>query len=43
LNLGGGIAFDAGSFRPSAGARFTIGDFDQIIFFLTLPFQVGSN
>lgn len=43
LNLGGGITFDMGSFRPSAGARFAIGDLDRIVVFMTLPFEVGSN
>lgn len=43
VNLGGGISFDLGSFRPSAGGRFVLGDFDHFVFFATLPFEVGSN
>lgn len=43
LNLGGGIIFDLGSFRPSVGGRFAIGDVDHFVFFATLPFEVGSN
>ncbi len=43
LNLGGGITFDLGSFRPSAGARFAIGDLNHLVIFFTLPFEVGSN
>lgn len=45
INLGGGITFDLGSFRPSIGGRFTINDLvnDHFVFFATLPFEVGSN
>ena len=43
VNLGGGISFDLGSFRPSVGGRFVLGDFDHFILFATLPFEVGSG
>jgi hypothetical protein len=42
INLGGGINFDLGKFRPSAGARFQIEGGDGIVIFLTLPFVVGN-
>ena len=47
INLGGGITFDAGSFRPSIGGRFAINDLfivrDHFVFFATLPFEVGGG
>lgn len=43
LNLGGGLTFDLGTFRPSAGGRFAIGDNDHFVIFFTLPFEVGSG
>ena len=43
LNLGGGINFDLGSFRPMIGGRFAIGDLDHFIIFATLPFEVGGG
>lgn len=43
LNLGGGVTFDLDSFRPSVGARFAISDFNRVVVFATLPFEVGSN
>ena len=45
INLGGGITFDAGSFRPSVGGRFAINDLlnDHFVFFATLPFEVGGG
>jgi hypothetical protein len=43
LNLGGGIVFDAGSFRPRAGGRFVIGDGSALVVFITLPFGVGGS
>jgi hypothetical protein len=43
LNLGGGVAFDAGSFRPKVGGRFIIGDGTSFVLFATLPFRVGTN
>lgn len=42
LNLGGGIEFDAGSFRPSAGARVTLGGAEGFVIFVTLPFAIGG-
>jgi len=41
LNIGGGIAFDAGSFRPKAGGRFRLGDGTAFVLFITLPFRMG--
>lgn len=43
LNLGGGIAFDAGSFRPKVGGRFAFGDGTGFVVFATLPFDVSSG
>ncbi|MDX1495538.1 MAG: hypothetical protein R3253_15830 [Longimicrobiales bacterium] len=43
LNLGGGISFDLGSFRPSVGGRFAINELNHFVIFATLPFEVGSN
>lgn len=37
LNLGGGLKFDAGSFRPRVTARAVLGDFDQLIITAFLP------
>lgn len=42
INLGGGIAFDAGSFRPSVAAKVDIGGYEGFVVFATLPFQVGG-
>ena len=43
VNLGGGIAFDAGSFRPLVGARFEVNGGDGFVVFATLPFEVGGG
>jgi hypothetical protein len=43
LNLGGGIAFDAGSLRPKAGLRLIVGGGGGFVIFATLPFVVGGN
>lgn len=43
FNLGGGIAFNAGSFRPRAGVRFVLGDGTRFVTFLTLPFQIAGG
>jgi len=43
LNLGGGIAFDAGRFRPKAGGRFVLGDGTSFVLFITLPFRLGPT
>lgn len=42
LNLGGGIDFDLGSFRPKVGARFQIESGTGFILFATLPFAIGN-
>ena len=42
LNLGGGIDFDAGSFRPSVGVRAEVNGGELLVFFATLPFQTGG-
>ena len=39
LNLGGGIDFDLGNFRPAAGIRAQLEGGDGLVFFVTLPFQ----
>ena len=42
LNLGGGLEFDLGRFRPVAGGRIELGGGEAFVLFLTLPFQLGS-
>lgn len=42
FNLGGGIQFDLGSFRPRAGARFVLGGAETFSIFGFLPFAVGG-
>jgi hypothetical protein len=42
LNLGGGVEFSAGSFRPSAGLRVEIEGGDGFVFFVSLPFALGG-
>ena len=42
LNVGGGIAFDAGSFRPSVAGRFSLGDGSGFVVFATLPFVLDN-
>lgn len=42
LNLGGGIEFDAGTFRPSVGLRVELNGGEGFVFFGTLPFAMGS-
>ena len=42
LNLGGGIEFDAGTLRPTAGVRVEFGDGDAFVLFATLPFALGG-
>jgi len=42
LNVGGGIAFDAGTFRPSVAGRFRLGDGSGFVVFATLPFVLGN-
>jgi hypothetical protein len=43
LNLGGGIEFDAGTFRPSVGLRVELSGGEGFVFFGTLPFAMGQN
>ena len=43
LNLGGGVDFDLGNFRPTAGLRAQVEGGSGVIFFVTLPFEVGGN
>jgi len=43
LNLGGGITFDAGNFRPSVAGRFEVSGGEGFVVFVTLPFAVGDN
>jgi hypothetical protein len=43
LNLGGGIVFDAGSFRPAIGGRFEVNGGEGFVLFATLPFEVGGS
>ncbi len=42
LNLGGGVDFDLGTFRPTAGVRAQLEGGDGLIFFITLPLQTGG-
>lgn len=42
LNLGGGVDFDLGNFRPTAGVRAQLEGGDGLVFFITLPFQTGG-
>lgn len=42
LNLGGGIDFDLGSFRPKVGARLQIESSTGFVLFATLPFAIGN-
>lgn len=43
LNLGAGVRFDLGSFRPSVGGRFEINGGEGFVLFGVLPFEVGSR
>lgn len=43
LNLGGGIDFDLGNFRPTAGLRAEINGGEATVIFISLPFQTGGN
>lgn len=42
LNLGGGIVFDAGRFRPAVGGRFILRTGSPFVVFATLPFALGG-
>ncbi len=39
LNLGGGIDFDVGNFRPTAGVRAVVSGSEAVVIWITLPFQ----
>jgi hypothetical protein len=43
LNLGGGIRFDAGNFRPTVAGRFELSGGEGFVLWATLPFAVGGN
>lgn len=43
INLGGGIVFDAGTFRPSVAAKVDVGGYEGFVVFATLPFRLGGN
>ena len=43
LNVGGGVAFNVGSLRPSLGGRFEISGGEGFVVFFTLPFEVSGN
>ena len=42
LNLGGGIEFDAGTWRPAVGARLEISGGEAWVLFASLPFELGG-
>ena len=42
LNVGGGIEFDLGTFRPVAGGRFEISGGEGFVIFITLPFALNN-
>lgn len=42
LNLGGGIRFDAGNFRPTVGGKFEIEGGEAFVVFASLPFKIGG-
>jgi hypothetical protein len=41
LNIGGGLEFNAGTLRPTAGLRIELGDGDAFVLFVSLPFALG--
>jgi hypothetical protein len=43
LNLGGGIKFDAGTFRPMIGVRLQIEGGEGVVIFGTVPFALQGN
>lgn len=43
VNIGGGVEFDAGTLRPSAGLRIELGDGDAVVFFASIPFALGGG
>lgn len=42
LNLGGGIKFNLGTFRPSVGAKFEVSGGEGFVIFGSLPFVIGN-
>ena len=42
LNLGGGVEFDAGTFRPVVGVRLELSVGESFVVFAALPFQLGN-
>ena len=42
LNLGGGVEFDAGTFRPLFGVRIELKGGAQFVVFASLPFRLGG-
>ena len=42
LNLGAGVKFDLGSFRPRVAARFSIGGWDTFSVYAFLPFRLAN-
>lgn len=43
LNLGGGIKFNAGTFRPAVGVRFEIEGGEGAVIFGTIPFALQGS
>lgn len=43
LNLGGGIKFDVGTFRPMVGAHFEIEGGEGVVIFGTVPFALSGS
>lgn len=43
LNLGGGIKFDVGTFRPMVGARIEIEGGEGVVIFGTVPFALSGS
>ncbi len=43
LNLGGGVKFNAGNFRPMVGARFEIEGGEGVVIFGTVPFALSGS
>lgn len=42
LNVGGGIAFDAGALRPQVGAKIELSGGEGFVVFGSIPFSVGN-
>jgi opacity protein-like surface antigen len=43
FNLGGGVRFNVGGFRPSIGVRAEINGGEGVVLFATLPFDVAGR